>query len=104
MQIIRTIVWIVIAVALALFTLANWQTVEVRIWEGLVLETKLPALVIVAFLLGLLPTWALHKVTRWRMKRRISSLENTIAAQVPSAPLATSSQLEASQSGTSETP
>ncbi|MDE2560950.1 MAG: DUF1049 domain-containing protein [Sphingomonadales bacterium] len=99
MQIIRTIVWIVIAVALALFSLANWQTVEVRIWEGLVLETKLPALVIVAFLLGLLPTWLLHKITRWRMGRRISSLENTIAAQAPGAPLGTSTQFD-STSGT----
>lgn len=100
MQIIRTIVWIVIAVALALFSLANWQTVEVRIWEGLVLETKLPALVIVAFLLGLLPTWLLHKVTRWRMGRRISSLESTIAAQAPGTPLGTSTQFDSTTSGT----
>lgn len=100
MQIIRTIVWVVIALALALFTLANWQTVEVTIWDGLVLETKLPALVIAAFLLGLVPTWLLHKLTRWRLGRRISSLESTLAAQAPAVPLATSTQLDPTNSGT----
>ena len=55
MQLIRTIVWVLLAVALLLFSINNWQPVEVKIWEGLVLETRLPALVIVSFLAGLLP-------------------------------------------------
>ena len=61
MQIIRTIVWVLLLVALLLFSAFNWKPVEVKIWEGLILETKIPALVIVSFLLGLVPMWLLSR-------------------------------------------
>ena len=76
MQIVRTIVWVVLLVALLLFSINNWSPVEVKIWEGLVLETKIPALVIISFLIGLLPMLLLHWATKWQLKRRIGSLES----------------------------
>ena len=79
MAIVRTIFWVLMAVILLLFAINNWQPVEVRIWNSLILETKLPALVIGAFLAGLIPMWALHRTTRWRNRRRIAGLEATIA-------------------------
>ena len=87
MQIIRTIVWVVVLIALLLFSLNNWTTTEVKIWEGLILETKLPALVVVSFLLGLVPMWLLHKAGKWRLNRRITVLEST-ARVPPAAPVA----------------
>ena len=87
MKIIRSVLWVVIIVALALFTAFNWTAVDIRIWEGLVLETKLPVLILVAFLLGYGPMWLTHRTTVWRLKRRISSLEasqrSLIASQTP---------------------
>src|SRR5690606_38001870 len=80
MQILRTVVWVVVAIALLIFSIMNWDPVEVKIWEGLVLETKIPALVIVSFLLGLLPMWMLHQGTKWRLSRRINTLENAVRA------------------------
>jgi lipopolysaccharide assembly protein A len=100
MQIVRTVVWVVLIIALLLFSLNNWTPVEIKIWEGLILETKLPALVLISFLLGLLPMWLLSKAGKWRLTRRINALENTVRATTASPPLATSSQLEA-QSPTS---
>jgi putative membrane protein len=88
MQIVRTIVWVLLLVALLLFSINNWQDVEVKIWENLILQTKLPALVIAAFLLGLLPMWLLNKGNRWRFNRRINALENTVKAAAVSAPVA----------------
>ena len=79
MAIVRTIFWVLVTVALVLFAINNWQPVEVRIWNSLILETKLPALVIGAFLAGLIPRWALHRTTRWRQRRRIAGLEATLA-------------------------
>ncbi len=96
MQVIRTIVWVVLIVALLLFALNNWTPVEVKIWEGWVLETKLPALVTGAFLLGLLPMWLLAKAGKWRLTRKITALERSVQATT-APPLATSSQLEALQ-------
>lgn len=78
MQIIRTIVWVVILFAMLTFSFFNWATVEVNLWENLVLETKVPVLVIIAFLLGLVPMWLYHRSVKWSLSRRIRSLENSI--------------------------
>jgi uncharacterized integral membrane protein len=92
MAVIRTIVWVVLLIALLLFSLNNWSTVDVKIWEGLVWETKLPALVLISFLLGLVPMWLRHLAGRWQLKRRITALE--AVARQPSAAL-TTTQLDA---------
>ena len=81
MQIVRTIIWVLLFAGLLFFTYFNWQEVEVRIWTNMVLETKVPALVIVSFLLGLVPAWLLHRGTKWRLTRRIKLLE--AAARMP---------------------
>jgi len=92
MQVIRTIVWVVLLIALLIFSLNNWTTVTVKIWEDLVWETRLPAVVVLSFLLGLVPMWLLHVTGKWRFKRRISALESV--ARQPSAAL-TTTQLDA---------
>jgi len=76
MQIIRTVIWVIVLIALLIFSLNNWTQVDVKIWEGLILETKLPVLVGISFLLGLLPMWLLHRAASWRAHRRISALQN----------------------------
>ena len=81
-----------VLIALLVFSLNNWSTVEVKIWEGLIWETRLPALVVLSFLLGLVPMWLLHVAGRWRLKRRINVLE--AVARQPSAAL-TTTQLDA---------
>jgi putative membrane protein len=88
MQIVRTIVWVLLLVALLIFAVNNWNPVEVKIWEGLVLETKIPALVIVSFLIGLVPMWLFHRGKRFYWSRRIASLETAArtAAVTPVAP------------------
>lgn len=78
MQIVRTIIWVLIAAGLLLFSVFNWDPVEVTLWNNLVLETKVPVLVIVAFLLGLLPMWLYHRGAKWGLNRRITSLENAV--------------------------
>jgi uncharacterized integral membrane protein len=87
MKIVRTIVWVLLFIALLIFSVNNWNPVEVKIWEGLVLETKIPALVVIAFLIGLVPMWLLHRASRWNYDRRIASLENAAraAAMAPAA-------------------
>lgn len=76
MQIVRTVLWILLFLGLLAFSIANWKPVEVTIWENLIVETKVPALVIVSFLLGMIPTWLFLRGTKWRLNRRIKTLEN----------------------------
>ena len=72
MQIVRTILWVALLVLLLAFSFFNWRPVEVQIWDNLVLETKIPALVVTSFLLGLIPMWLVHRGSKWRLQRRIS--------------------------------
>jgi uncharacterized membrane protein YciS (DUF1049 family) len=76
MKYVRMIVWVLLLVVLVAFSVANWTPVEVKIWDNLILETKIPALVVVAFLLGLVPMWLIHRGVRWRLERRIAALES----------------------------
>lgn len=75
MQIVRTIVWALIALVLGIFTYANWFRIDVTIWTDVVLNTPLPMVILSSFLLGFVPMWLTHRAARWRLKRRISSLE-----------------------------
>ena len=86
MQIVRTIVWVVLLIAFLLFAINNWQTLPIKIWENLILETKVPALVVVSFLIGLIPMYLVHRGVTWRLQRRISALES--AARTAAAALA----------------
>lgn len=89
MQFVRMLFWVLILAALLIFTAFNWKPIEVQIWTNLVLETKIPALVVTAFLLGLVPTWLLHRGTRWRLNRRISHLESAARTTATTRPLDT---------------
>jgi uncharacterized integral membrane protein len=75
MRFLKTLIWVTIIIGLIVFAINNWDAVSVRLWGGLRLDTKLPALVIVAFLLGFLPLYLVHRAQIWRMKRRILTLE-----------------------------
>nr|WP_298895806.1 LapA family protein [uncultured Altererythrobacter sp.] len=78
MQIVRTVLWVLIFVGIALFSAINWKPVEVNLWGDFVVETKVPVLVIVSFLLGLVPMWLYHRGAKWSLNRRIGSLENAV--------------------------
>ena len=102
MQAIRTIVWVVLAIVLVAFIAINWTPVSVNFWplqDGyLHFEWPVGFIVLLAFLAGLLPTWLMHRAAKWRLNRRIATLENTVKATTPAPivpPLATSTQLEA---------
>lgn len=110
MQIVRTIVWLLIFVGVLLFSWANWdERVTVNIWNNLVWDTRLPAVVIVSFLLGHLPMWLYHRGVKWNLGRRITSLENAARstalsrhAPAPS-PAASASSASATSSAASPT-
>jgi len=78
LAVIRTIVWILLVCGLLIFSFYNWRPVEVTIWENLVLETKVPVLVLLAFLMGFVPLLAYHLSVKWALKRRVRSLESSL--------------------------
>jgi len=84
MQFLKTLLWVTLIVGLTVFAINNWVPVSVSLWGGLRLDTKLPALVIAAFVIGFFPLYIFHRTIAWRMRRRITSLEgNQRAANIP---------------------
>ena len=73
MQFLRTLFWVILAVLGAIFALNNWTPVTINLWSGLVLDTRLPVLMIASFLLGLVPMFIVHRATRWSLRRRLDS-------------------------------
>jgi uncharacterized integral membrane protein len=86
MQFLKTLFWVVLTVILVLWAKANWFTVEMKLWGGLVADVKLPILLFAAFFIGFLPTLILHRARIWSLRRR---LEPTVVTSVPAAPTAT---------------
>jgi uncharacterized integral membrane protein len=86
MQFLKTLFWVVAAVIAVVFALRNWTPVTINLWAGLQADIKLPVLVLGALLIGFLPPYALHRGTKWHMRRRIETMERNIAVQIPTAP------------------
>ena len=87
MRFLIILFWIMTLVAVAIFSWNNWTPVTVMLWGGLVMDTKLPVLLIAAFLLGLVPYFLIHRATRWSMRRKLETAERSVAdlraARVP---------------------
>ncbi len=83
MNIIRTLVWVVTTAILVAFVAMNWDKAPVNVWpiENGYLHFDWPVgfIALVFFGLGLLPMWLLHRALRWRLGRKINTLENSLA-------------------------
>lgn len=77
MRFLKTLFWVTIIVSLVVFATNNWVPVTIRLWGDLLLDTKLPALVVGSLLIGFLPLYIWHRGTHWRMRRRIMTLESS---------------------------
>ena len=80
MQAVRTIVWVILAVLLTVFAVANSQVVAVSVWPGYVAELPLSILIILVFLVGFLPIFLMHVSNRWLMRRQIEAQKQTITS------------------------
>ncbi|MEH6789519.1 LapA family protein [Parasphingorhabdus sp.] len=75
MQFIKILFWVLLLVATFIF----WWTNEARASLDLgaaVVEARVSTFVVGAFLLGFLPTWLLLRGSKWRLSRRIKTLED----------------------------
>jgi len=94
MQVIRTIASIFVTAILVAFIAMNWNRAPVNFWpldNGNYIHFDWPVglVALLFFVLGMLPVWLYLRAVRWRLNRRIASLENSLratsAAAMPSA-------------------
>jgi putative membrane protein len=80
MQFLKTLFWVLIAVLVALFASRNWSVVTLNLWGDIQADIKLPVLLLIAFLLGWLPTWLIMRARVWSLNRRLEALDRNRAA------------------------
>ncbi|HWJ37575.1 MAG TPA: LapA family protein [Sphingomicrobium sp.] len=88
MQFLKTLFWVLIAVILVLFASRNWSDVTLNLWGDIQADIKLPVLLLIVFLAGLLPTWLILRARIWSLRRRADAMErNRVAALPPESPV-----------------
>ncbi|MBB3764152.1 hypothetical protein [Sphingomicrobium lutaoense] len=85
MQFLKTIFWVILAVAIAIFATANWHDVMVDLWGDLRMAIKLPILLGLVFAAGFLPTMFYYRARLWRLRRRLELTERNVV-QAPMTP------------------
>jgi uncharacterized integral membrane protein len=83
MQFLKTLFWVLLAVLVALFASRNWTDVTLNLWDDIQADIKLPVLLLVALLIGWLPTWLWMRTRIWGQRRRIDALERNLAQPTP---------------------
>jgi lipopolysaccharide assembly protein A len=83
MQFLKTLFWVLIAVIVALFASRNWSDLTLNLWGDIQADIKLPLLLLIAFLLGLVPAWLLMRARIWTLRRRLDAMERNRVASLP---------------------
>lgn len=84
MRFLKTVFWTLIAVVAVIFGTNNWTPISINIWNGMMVDTYLPLLLLIAFLVGMLPALLLHRLTRWQMGRKLETTKRALVeAQRP---------------------
>jgi len=88
MQFLKTVFWVLLAVLVALFAVRNWGDVTLNLWGDIQADVKIPILMLVAFLLGWLPTWLIMRARLWTMRRRLEAMDRQRATEITPEPVA----------------
>ena len=94
MHFLKTVFWVLIAVVVALFAKANWSNATLNLWGDIQADIKIPILLLIAFLLGWLPTWLILRARIWTLNRRIEALDRNRLAAMPAEPVSEPTETE----------
>jgi putative membrane protein len=81
MRFLRLLFWLFLALLAALFMGRNWSDVTVDLWGNVQADIKLPLLLLIAFLIGYVPTTLRWRLRCWRLR------QTTRATVAPVTPL-----------------
>ncbi|ASK87967.1 LapA family protein [Sphingorhabdus sp. SMR4y] len=103
MQFIKILFWVLLLVATFIFWWTNEARASLDLGAALV-EARVSTFVVGAFLLGFLPTWLLLRGSKWRLSRRIKTLEEAARPAPPPASTANRTPAPAAAPVTPPTP
>jgi len=80
MKFLRTLLWVVIAAVVAMLAARNWRDVKILLWGDLQADIKIPVLMMIMFLIGLVPAWLVYRARYWRRVRSTAATPVRTAA------------------------
>ncbi len=83
LRFLKTLFWLVVAALAILFAAQNWRDVTIDLWGNLQADVKMPVLLIIAFLIGFLPTWLIYRTKLWRVTNRVSIPQRDAPRAIP---------------------
>ena len=87
MHFLKTLFWVLLAVIVTAFALGNWTDVTLNLWSDLRADVKLPLLLLLAGLIGFLPTFLVLRGRIWSLQRRLEAHERSLAPPPAVAPV-----------------
>ena len=73
MRFLKTLFLVVLVALVTQFAISNWHRVDINLSKEIVAEVNLPVLVLIAYLLGLIPTMIIYRARIWSLKRRLDT-------------------------------
>ena len=70
MRFLKILFWVVVAAMVGLLAARNWRNVTIDLWGDLQADIKIPVLLVLAVLIGFLPTYVLYRAKLWGLQRR----------------------------------
>jgi uncharacterized integral membrane protein len=87
MQFLKTLFWVLLAVFVVLFATRNWGDVTLNLWGDIQADIKIPLLLLIAFLLGLVPAWLVMRARLWGVRRRLEAIDRSTAPPIQPQPI-----------------
>lgn len=81
MRFLKTLLLIVVAVLLTMFSYANWHDVTINLWGDIQADIKLPVLLALAFAIGFLPPFLILRTRLWALRRKLGVHERAAAIE-----------------------
>jgi uncharacterized integral membrane protein len=94
MQFLKTLFWVLVAVVVVLFSVRNWTSIPISLWDDIQADIKIPILLLIVFLLGFLPTWLLMRTRIWSHRRKVDALERSRVSAAAAAPVTDDEEIE----------
>lgn len=86
MRFLKTLFWIAVAVLVTLFAANNWRDVTISLWGNLEADVKIPVLLLVMLLIGLVPAILVYRAKIWRLNNRVTAAQRNQDAALAEAP------------------
>jgi putative membrane protein len=86
MRFLIALFWIIVGVLLTVFAYVNFDRIaSIELWDKIVVDVKIPLLLLVTYLIGFLPTFLILRARIWGLKRRLEAQAKMHVANTPGA-------------------